>query len=200
MTLPATRMSFAAVATICVTAITGCGEQSSAWMPSPGPIDCEVEVQIAVRSQPYSEGDVINDGNFKVLSTTILPIKSNGGRGHVVSKNDEAVVELHWDAVTVSQMRKDQHHEPKLQIEFENCRLEIKNDIVRPDGTSHRLGAESASWIAGEDYELKFSPITFTADDDNERAIVVRTRLIKQATKAASIDVGATLNAETDGE
>ena len=198
MTLDTSKFTAAASAAICLMAISGCGEQSSAWAPTPGPIDCAVEVQIAVRSQPYSHGDAINDGDFDVLSTNVLPIKSDGGTGHIVSKNEKSVVELSWDAVKLTQKRKDQHHAPIFQIAFENCQFNIKNEIVRPDGTSHGLGTETATWVVTEDFDPKFSPITFTAADGTEQALVIRTRLLTQPTKAEPLDLADELKAATD--
>lgn len=159
--------------------LSGCRSESEVWVAKTGGTDCAIEVQIAVRSEPYRQGDNMNDGDFRVVSSNVLPIHSVGGPSSVVCNQDGVIVEIQWDDVRLLQTRVDQHHNPETQISFDNLRFVIKNQLVRPDGIKHRIDSGPDSQTLSTEFDLMFSPITFSATgDEYERALVIRARLL----------------------
>jgi hypothetical protein len=61
--------------------------------------DSCLEFQVALRMTPLNVGDGYNDGEFKVITSNIVPIHREGGPGHVVSDVNGVIVEMQWSDV-----------------------------------------------------------------------------------------------------
>lgn len=166
-----------------------------------GTIDCAIEIQISVRSEPYKPGDVIKDGDFFVVSSNVFPIHSTGGAGHVVGNSNGVIMEVEWDAVRLLERRHDQHHSPEKQIVFDNFRFHIKNPIVLPNGSSYPKGISSG----GEprtalltEFDLPFAMVPFGPSlEKNERALVIRARLLPKIEPAKPLTIPLTPDVAT---
>ncbi len=139
-----------------------------------------MEVEIAVRSEPYRPGDRIDEGDFSVVSSSVIPIGSTGGPARIVCNTDSVVFELEWRDVQLFKSRKDQHSEPNARLSFHDCRFRIKNQIVRPDGVAHQLSMRSDLTL-DQSFDPIFSPLTFSSDGGDERTLVIRARLVPEA-------------------
>lgn len=173
------KVVYSALANMTLILLTGCGSESSSVLRDTGDIDCAIEIQIAVRSQPYREGEGMNAGDFYVASSNVFPIRSAGGPGHVISKSDGVIMEIEWSGVQLRERRKDQHHSFKNRISFDDFRFQLINQVLRPDGTSHGFGSGPGSMTLGPEFDVTQGPVTFSAGVDNkESALVVRARLL----------------------
>lgn len=86
---------------------------------------------------------------------------------------------MEWRDVTRLKTKLDQHHRTKRRIQFDNFRFAIRNELVRPDGTTHRLSSTPDSQTLGTEFDWLISPITFQSEESkNELAIVVRARFL----------------------
>jgi len=180
-----------AIAIITLVLLSGCRSESAVSKEGEGTVDRAVDFQIAVRSNPYGQGDSLNEGEFLVVSSNVLPIHSTGGPGHVVCNHDGVIMELQWEGVRLFQTRIDQHHSPDTRIAFDNCRFVIKNQLVYPDGQSHRLGsAVRDSLNLNTEFDFMFSPLTFSSGvEEKEHALVIRGRLLPQAKPAKPLTI-----------
>lgn len=170
--------------------LTGCSSQSDLWTEKAGDVDTAIEVEIAIRSHPFEPGDAINEGEFVVVSSNVIPIRSTGGPGHTISDSDGVIMELQWDDVRLLQSRIDQHHPSVSRISFENIRFNIQNQLVRPDGVTHRLGAGPDSLTLDSTFDPIMSPLNFSAPaDDAERTLVIRARLLTEPPPARPLSL-----------
>jgi hypothetical protein len=80
--------------------LSGCGRKSL-QSTTESSINCAVEIQIAVVSG-LNEGDKLDDGEWQVAASCILPVHSTGGPGHVVCNTDGTVIELQWEDVQMT--------------------------------------------------------------------------------------------------
>jgi hypothetical protein len=80
--------------------LSGCGRKSL-QSTTESSINCAVEIQIAVVSG-LNEGDKLDDGEWHVAASCILPVHSTGGPGHVVCNTDGTVIELQWEDVQMT--------------------------------------------------------------------------------------------------
>jgi len=172
--------------------LCGCERESKVWIEDPGGHESAVEIQIAVRSDPYQLGDSVNEGDFSIVSACVLPISSIGGPGHAICNQDGAIIEMKWRDATLLQTRLDQHHPPTRQIRFDKFRFAIRNEIVRPDGTRHRVSSGPASQTLGNEFDWLISPITFSSEEGNsERALVVRARFLPEIESVKPLPISA---------
>jgi len=167
------------LALITLVLFSGCDGESSSVSRDTGSIDCAIEIQIAVRVQPYREGDGMNEGEFLVVSSNVFPIRSTGGPGHAICNSDGAVMEIEWSSVQMLQSRKDQHHRFKKRIAFGDFRFELNNQVVRPDGVSHGFGSNPGSLTLTTEFDVTQGPVTFSSGAGrNDHALLVRSRLL----------------------
>jgi len=182
-----------ALAHITLVLLSGCGGESTPVFRDAGPINCSIEIQIAVRSQPYRKGDGMNEGDFLVVSSNIFPIHSTGGPGHVVCNSDGVVMEIKWDEVQLLESRMNQHHSFEKTISFDNFRLQIHNQIVRPDGVSHSFHGSPNSLALSTEFGLIQTPLAFSSSaEKKERALIIRARLLPKAKPAKSLTIPQT--------
>lgn len=184
------KQALSITATIAFVLLCGCERESEVWIEDSGSHESGVEVQIAVRSDPYQLGDSVNEGDFSIVTACLLPIGPTGGPGHAICNQDGTIVEMNWRGVTVLKTRLDQHHPAKRQIRFDNFRFAIRNEIVRPDGTRHRVSSGTASQTFGTDFEWLISPITFSSEEGkNVQALVVRARFLPEIEPAKPLPI-----------
>ncbi|TWT61525.1 hypothetical protein [Rubinisphaera italica] len=183
------KMVSSAIAVITLISLSGCGSETAVWTESAAAIDCAIEVQIAVRSQPYRQGDGINDGDFLVVSSNVFPIQSTGGPSHVVCNNDGVIIEMQWDDVRLLQTRIDQHQSPETRLSFDNFRCVIMNKLV-VGSTSHGMVSGPNSRNLNTEFDWLFSPLTFSSGvEKNERTLVIRARLLPQIESAKPLTI-----------
>ena len=190
-----------AFAHVTLVLLSGCGGESTSVFRDAGAINCSIEIQIAVRSQPYRTGDGMNEGDFLVVSSNIFPIRSTGGPGHVVCNSDGVIMEIQWDGVQLLESRIDQHHSFEKRISFDNFRFQLNNQIVRPDGVSHRFGSGPRLLTLSTEFDLTHGPMTFSSrTGKEERALMVRARLTKtEPAKPLAIPQTPELSTESAG-
>ena len=190
-----------AIAIITLVLLSGCRSESAVSKEGEGTVDRAVDFQIAVRSNPYGQGDSLNEGEFLVVSSNVLPIHSTGGPGHVVCNHDGVIMELQWEGVRLFQTRIDQHHSPDTRIAFDNCRFVIKNQLVF-GGTSHGIGSETPSRNFNTEFDWMYGPVTFPSGvDDDVIVLVIRGRLLPQPESARPLTIPQMpdVTAESDG-
>jgi len=148
--------------------------------------DCAIEVQIAVRSEPYRQGDRMNGGDFFVVSSSVFPIHSTAGPGHVVCNSDGVIAEIRWDGVRRWQ------HGTEQRISFEKLRFNMKNQLVLPNGTSYGFGfgySNQPTTLSGE-FDILLGPATFESGvEKKKRAFMARARLLPQTEPAKPLSI-----------
>lgn len=170
--------------------LAGCSNQSDLWAEKAGDVAAAIEVEIAIRSHPFEPGDAINEGEFFVVSSNVIPIRSTVGPGHAISSVDGVIMELQWDDVRLLQSRNDQYHRYESRISFENVRFNIQNQLVRPDGVTHLPGSGPDSLTLDGTFHPIFSPLNFSSPaDDGERALVIRARLLTEPPPARPLSL-----------
>lgn len=175
------KLVSSALAYITLVLLSGCGTETSSAVRDAGLIDCAIEIQIAVRVQPYREGDGLsmNEGDFLVVSSNVFPIRSKGGSGHVVCNSDGAVMDIEWSSVRLIKSRKDQHHSFEKRIIFDDFRFQLNNQVVRPDGVSHGFGSGPGSLTLTKEFDITQGPATFSSGvEEKDHALLVRARLL----------------------
>ena len=170
--------------------LSGCGGGSTAGSSDAVTIDCAVEIQIAVVSG-RKPGDTINEGDWRVAAACVLPVRSTGGPGHVVSSTDGAVIELQWSDVLMI-------HGGKM-IAFSDCEWRLRNRVNRRDGVSHGFGGrllnntrnfgKEFEWISSVEIDTTLSDKTLREQSD--RSLVIRGRLLPEAPPAEPLDLAA---------
>ena len=169
--------------------LSGCGSNTSAES-SKSNINCAVEVQIAVRSEPYKTGDTVNSGTYEVLSSNLFPIRSTGGRGHAISNTNGTIIEISWDSVRLLTYNAEQ------RIRFDDFSYVIRNEIQPPDGIRHRFGSSTKTMTLNTDFDWLQSPLAYAVkgqrrsqNRDNHRSLVIRGRLLTQTTDAKPLRI-----------
>ena len=147
------------------------------------PINCAVEIQIAVVSG-HEQGDTMDDGEWHITASCILPVHSTGGPGHVVCNTDGTVIELQWDDVRMIQSGR--------RISLRGGQWRIRNRIDRRDGVSQTIGGgvSNPPPSFGPDFEwLASCEIDTMLAEPTGRKLVVRGRLLpdEPATKPLSL-------------
>ncbi len=183
------------IALITLALLPGCGSESTPGFIDTASIDCAIEVQIAIRSEPYKRGDRINEGDFRVMSSNVFPIHSTGGAGHGVMSSNGANMEVRWDRVRLQERRLDQHHSPEKRIAFDNFGFQIKNPIVLPNGTSYPngLGHSERKRMLTTEFD-SFVAATFSSEAEKKpRLFVIRARLLPEAGSAKPLIIPQTM-------
>lgn len=167
------------LAVIPLLSLAGCGHETAVWQSQSAGIDCGLQVQVIVRSlteTPTSSGSA---ENHRVVVSSMLPIISNGGAGHVVSSVEGVLMDLEWDEVRVLQSREDQHHPWQYRLAFKGFRFSIRNQILRPDGVRHRLGTATDKQVFETTFERLFAPVSFEGTEPTGTGeFVVRARMV----------------------
>ena len=151
--------------------LSGCG-RNSVQPTTESSINCAVEIQIAVVSG-LNEGDTMDDGEWRVAASCILPVHSTGGPGHVVCNTDGTVIELQWDDVQMTHAGK--------RIRLGGGQWRIRNRIDRRDGVSQTIGGgvSHPPPSFGPDFEwLASCEIDTMLAEPTGRKLVVRGRLL----------------------
>ena len=151
--------------------LSGCG-RNSVQPATESSINCAVEIQIAVVSG-LNEGDEMDDGEWHVAASCVLPVHSTGGPGHVVCKTDGTVIELQWDDIKMT------HAGNRIRLEGGQWR--IRNRIDRRDGVSQTIGGGESHPPPsfGPDFEwLASCEIDTMLAAPTGRKLVVRGRLL----------------------
>lgn len=175
------KQPFSIITALSFVLLCGCERESEVWIEDPGGHESAIEIQIVVRSDPYQLGESVNEGDFSIVSACVLPIDTTGGPGHAICCQDGAIIEMKWREATLLKTRRDQHHPAKREIRFDEFRIAIRNEIVRPDGTRHRVSSGPASQPLGNEFDWLISPITFSSEEGkNERALVIRARFLPE--------------------
>jgi hypothetical protein len=154
--------------------LSGCG-RNPVQPTTESSINCAVEIQIAVVSG-LNEGDSMDDGEWHVATSCVLPVRSTGGPGHVVCKTDGTVIELQWDDVQMT--------DAGNRIRLEGGQWQIRNRIVRRDGVSQTIGGgvSHPPPSFGPDFEwLAACEIDTMLAEPTGRKLVVRGRLLPDA-------------------
>ena len=141
-------------------------------------IDCAVEMQIAVVSG-LKPDDNISDGEWHLAATGILPVRSSGGPGHVVSNTNGVVIELQWDDVRMT-------HDGK-RIKFDGGKWRIMNRIDRRDGVSQTVegGPSRPALNIGMEFEwLASCEIDTMFTERAGRRLVIRARVLPETPSA----------------
>ncbi len=162
--------------------LSGCG-RNPVQPTTESSINCAVEIQIAVVSG-LNEGDPMDDGEWRVAASCILPVHSTGGPGHVVCNTDGTVIELQWDDVQMTHAGK--------RIRLGGGQWRIRNRIDRRDGVSQTIGGgvSHPPPSFGPDFEwLASCEIDTMLAEPTGRKLVVRGRLLpdEPATKPLSL-------------
>jgi hypothetical protein len=145
-------------------------------------IDCAIEIQIAVVTD-LKPGHKMTDGDWHVAAACVLPVRSTGGPGHVVSNTDGTIIELQWSDVRLI-------HDGKW-IAFDDFEYVIRNRIDCRSGTSYsNLGSRQLNsprtfptdsewyWIAGK---VGLAP---ASREPFDRWLVIRGRYLPKAPPA----------------
>jgi len=167
--------------------LSGCGGESIADSRSAVTVDRAIEVQLAVVSR-QEPGDNQNDRDWQIVSAWVLPVRSTGGPGTVVSNTDGTIIRIEWSAVRLTQKG----------IMFDGFRWAIDNRIDRRDGVSHVLQSsndksETASHqqqFFGSDFEWLGSVELDTATKGpTGRTLVIRGRMLPRVPSSRPIQL-----------
>ncbi len=176
-----TRLLSSALGIAVVSLLVGCGGKSIATPKPATNIDRSLELQIAVRSKPYQAGDEINDGEFRVLASNVLPIHSTGGPGGVLSETDGVLVEIAWSGVRL--LGND-------ELRLTDFRWTIHNQLVEHDG-SRTIGWQGPSTqVFHSEYTPLLAPVSLrhTQEELSESPmLVIRGRQVCDARTSRDI-------------
>ena len=155
--------------------LSGCGGDSAAASKNAASIDCAIEIQIAVVSG-LKPGHKQTDGDWHVAAACVLPVRSTGGPGHVVSNTDGTIIELQWSDVRLSDNGKF--------IAFGGCEWEIKNRIDSRDGNRWTLGRgvvnNTTNFGTDSEWNWLVGPVTLDSGL-SDRKFVIRGRMLPKA-------------------
>ena len=193
---PMKQLSVALLITA-LASISGCQPVTSAELRNETDIHCNIEIQIAVRSEPYKTGDAVNSGKYHVLSSNLFPIHSIGGSGHVVSNTNGTIIEICWNKVQLITF------DGEKRVQFDDFSYVIKNQIQPPDGINHRFGSSTKSMTLNTEFDWLQSPLAYAVSGqrrsqnrDNHRSLVVRGRLLKKVAAAKPLRISASAGSD----
>lgn len=155
--------------------ISGCNQESETSETDVN--DSAIEVQIAVRSTPFKTGDEINSGEYRVVSSNLLPISGHGS-SHVVSVKDGVWVEMKWSNVELY---------PKDSIMLRDFKWRIRNPLkdkggdTRTFGWYERIEPDSQGLSTEFDHLVTPTSLRHTKEErETGPVLVVRTRWLPQ--------------------
>lgn len=163
--------------------LPGCVGDSVAGSTNEGSIDCAIEFQIAAVSG-LKQDDRLNDGDWRIAASCVLPVHSDGGPGHVVCNTDGTIVDIQWADVRLVDDGKS--------IAFGDCRWAIRNRIDRRDGVSHTIGGQSpndTTYFSTDFQWLASCELDTALRQRSGRRLVIRGRLLPEAPPAQPLNL-----------
>jgi len=152
--------------------------------------DSCLEFQIALRMTPLNAGDGYNDGEFKVITSHIVPVRREGGPGHAVSDVNGASVEMRWSKV-----------EPvgETGVSFKDFRWRIRNRLLCSDSEirtwpdwSGRISPNNQGFST--EFDALVTPVSIHPESDRGAGrippiLFLRCRWLPSLPKAPDIDL-----------
>lgn len=169
--------------------LAGCCKRKSTTQ-EPVKYDSCLEFQIALRMTPLNAGDGCNVGEFKVITSNIVPVHREGGPGHVVSDVNGVFVEMHWSDV-----------EPvgETGVNFTDFRWRIHNRLLCSDsetrkwaGWSGRISPNTQGFST--EFDALVSPVSIHPESHRGGGLLppilfLRCRWLPSLPKAPDIDL-----------
>ena len=163
--------------------LASCSSEEPQAGSKPAGFDNWIEIQIALRSQPYKPNEEINSGDFKIVRSVMLPIPSEGGAGHTVCMNNGTIIEIEWDRAGPL---------PRAQkgVLFEGFSWTIRNALVE-NGDRRTFGWSGPTDKAVTvEFDYLGSPLSLghTAEEiQKSPELVIRARWLEVGPKAPDI-------------
>ncbi len=164
--------------------ISGCNQESET---SDTEIkNSAIEFQTAVRSTPFKTGDDINSGEYRVVSSNLLPI-SGHGPSHVVSVKDGMWVEMKWSKVELY---------PKDNIMLRDFKWRIRNPLKDKKGDSWNFGwykrikPDSQGFSTEFDHLVTPTSLRHTKEElETGPVLVIRARWLPQLPPVKEVEI-----------